>query len=195
MASKTKTTLLATLAAGPVGAMWVHGQAHWKANDWNTKYQKPWGDKAIGLINRLNTARAAGTLTYQDVQAAQNEFDMNVLDLEAQQNAFELSGGDQAKVIAQSRTKLNPIIESWRNTITQHIEALKPAEPAKPDENAPTMDTLLAGLGQTPTGQAELAAEQARKRARAGGRQSTFLTGPLGLKTAAPVQYKTLLGY
>jgi hypothetical protein len=183
---------IGALAGAGIGALWVKGQKHWKANQWVQGYQNPWGTAATALIDRLNQARAEGTLSYDDAVAAQKEFDTNLLDFEDQAKAFEVKGGDQATVIAQARAQLNPTIRKWKESIQQHIDALKPADAARVSEEAPTAGTLLAPIGETAASLAQKRAEQQRKRSQSGGRQSTLLGGTYG---GGRQPQKTLLGY
>jgi hypothetical protein len=201
MASKTKSTLLAAgagaLVGGGVGAaagaLWIKGQAHWKANEWVNKYQNPWGDKAIAFMNQLSADQKAGTLTYEDAQKRQTQFEENVGDFWDQATLFEGKGGDQKKVIGQAHTKLDPIVEGWRTSIQQSIDALKPADPL-----AGTDETKPPTMPGDANAQGDAAAQRQKKHAMgAPGRASTILTSPLGLTSLPDEQrkYTTLLGY
>src|SRR5688572_2227596 len=125
MASKGKAYAAGTILGGALGsgigavagALWVKSQAHWKADEWVQNYQNPWGEKAIGLFDRVTKAREAGTLTYADIVAAQDEFETNVQAFWDDAKAFGIKGGDYERVTQQAHTKLDPIISQWRTDL------------------------------------------------------------------------------
>lgn len=177
-------------AAGLGVALWIKGQAHRKANEWVKKYQNPWGDAAIGFMDRLNASRVGGTLTYEDALQAQKEFDANVNDFWDQASMFSIKGGDHAKVISQAHNTLDPTIDAWRKTIQSHIDALAPNPTAGIDETTPPGPDPEAGA------KAAAAAERQRKRSLGmKGRSSTILTGPMGTRERSSTRRPTLLGY
>lgn len=182
-----------TIGAGALlagTAIWVKSQGHRKADEWVKGYQNPWGDSATSFIDKLNASRSAGTLTHDDAIAAQRDFEANVADLWDKGGAFSALGKKQDTVIRQAHSTLDPLIEGWRQGIQGHIDALTPAtESPSPSAKAPGPDPIAAQ-------KANAAAEQQRKRALGmQGRQSTMLTGPMGLTNSPSGRRTTLLGY
>lgn len=155
--------------------------------------QKPITGRLSAIVDEAVAARRAGTLTYDQAQAALEAFNTQADEFERAAAQFETLGTRQRIVAGQARSTVNPLIDEWRKGLQTHIDALTPT--SRTNAEAPTMGTLLAPLGQTPEGQARKRADQERKRMASGGLRSTLMTGPSGLRSAAPGQRRTLLGY
>jgi hypothetical protein len=171
------------------------GQAHPWATQWNKNVQDPFAARVKALFDPITEARKAGTLTHQQAKDALEQFNFEVSDLRQAQSEFEALGAGQRQVIAGSRKTLDPLISQWGADLQAHLDSLgaPPPEPTIAPESAPTPTSILAGEGTTPLRKAMGAAEQQRKRAMGGGRQTTILAGNVPLGNTG--RRRTLLGY
>ncbi len=184
-----------TLAPNPSGKV-VRGK---KASDFVNTFQNPFGKTLSGIIDPIDQANGKGTLTYDQANAALTDFNQQWAGFDAASNQWKLQGGDYSTVVDQAydpNGKFMQTVTGVRSTLQGYVDKLKPAgaPAANAPPAAPTLQTILSGLGLTPQSAADQAADQQRKRALSGGRASTILTGASGLPAAARPQ-KTLLGY
>jgi hypothetical protein len=181
-------------AGGPAPAA-GHVSGPW-ARFFVQNVQDPFAKRVQGLFDPITEARKAGTLTYEQASQALAQFNTEVADLTQSQTEFEALGGTQKLVAQQSRDTLNPLIDQWRADLQAHVASFPTPPEPKPitPEDAPTSISVLANEGVTPLQKAQGAAEQQRKRALGGGRQSTILAG-VGVGLGKPERGKTLLGY
>lgn len=187
----------ASIAAGAGGsqAPKLFGKGRKTADFFRENFQDPFGKRVASIIDPLNEAKKAGTLTKADATTAQTALEAEIADFTKNASEFEALGNEQKTVVGQARNTLTPIIRDWRSSLTSTIAGLP--DP-KPEERIlltpPTLDTVTGKEGTTPLLKAQGAAEQQRKRALAGyGRQSTILTG--GGLPAYSGKGKSLLGY
>lgn len=150
--------------------------------------QDPFVKTVSSILDPVTAARKAGTLKPVDVEAAQSALEDAVGSLDSTTSTFAGLGGKQAKSAAGSRSTLEGFIGRARDTLSQHLAAVSVDQPVDPNAPpAPTLDETGAPK------RAQDLNDQIRKRLKAGGRQSTILTGPAGL-TAKPKAQPTLLG-
>lgn len=192
--------------AGPVGAVVgayigskVRKGAH-TADDFVSKYQNVFSTDIASIIDPLTQARTAGTLTLEQVQQAKEKYDARLQQFKDDAFTYSLKGGTERKVVGQAlgefgdmpgKGNLDPIIAEWNKTFETDLANLTPPGENTP-EPPPTMESVTPGM--TPEGAAGLAANQARKRAIAGGgRRSTILGGTVK-QPGLSLQKPSLLG-
>ena len=116
------------------------------------------GTRTKAFLDPVTQAREAGTLTFDQVQQAQAQ-----LEEEYDAYKFKLDSGSLSgdpKVTEGFRTASGSYVDKWRNTLKLDAEKLGPKlELPAP----PTLESILAGVGQTPKGQATSAASRVRK--------------------------------
>lgn len=113
----------ATLA-GPVGAVVggasnLFGRGRRAADPWTKTTQNDFGQQVAGIIDPFNAAKAAGTLTPEQQQKAQDDFNRLLAQYTASANQYAGQGGQQNKVIGQMWKQFGGpgYIPDWKKTL------------------------------------------------------------------------------
>ncbi len=158
--------------------------------------QNPFGDRVKSILDGLQSKRDAGTLTYEDVQGAQQSLQNEVDLLGKAQTDYSALGGAQAATVAGSKQTLDPLISQWQGDLSTELGTLQPAkksDQADLSPDAPTLQTILGGGNASDT--ADAAAGTVKSKMADSGALSTILTNPQGFVNSPTAPRRTLLGY
>jgi hypothetical protein len=171
--------------------------AHKKADAWTSAFQTPFGKTLSDIVDPLNKAAKAGTLTYQQAKDALDEYTQQWDAFQKSADQFKAMGGDYAKAVNQGfdpNGDFMKTVTGVKKTLTDYVNSLPPpsGDPSKPS-TPPDPNHPSGTGGQSSTQAARNAAVlQSKRNAAAPGFISTILGGAgLDLKT----QRKTLVGY
>lgn len=175
------------------------GKASAKANDWTGAFQTPFGQTLSSIYDPIQQAQAAGTLTYDQANTALTQFNEQWTAYQDAANQWKAQGGDYATVINQNfdangafMKTVNMVQQNLTNW-TQGLQSSSTTANPTPT-SAPTLDTILTGLGMSTNQAAADAAANTQRKAQAETR--TILTGGMGLQLSpANLKKKTVLGY
>lgn len=174
------------------------GRGRKKADEFVQGVENPISDRLKALYLETNSRAQAGTLTYDEAQAALDAFQSQSDEFNAAATQWEAMGGNYAKVAGQARKNVAGTYSSWQSDLSTYATSLKPADPATgapapaPPPPAPPTEPPGTG-GATKLKKAQGAADQQGKRAKAAfGRSSTILGGASGKPT---LQRPSILGY
>ncbi len=121
---------LIPIAAAAAAALIIFGHAignaHKQANEFVQKFQNPFGDAFLQIVDSNNKLYAAGRQTYEGAVAAQEQVTTLWATFTKQANEFAKQGGDQAKVVKQALAVLNPQVDSFFKNIGDEIDKLMP---------------------------------------------------------------------
>jgi len=160
------------------------------AQYWVNNYQNPFGKKVSSIIDPLTAAKKSGTLSYDQLLQAQQDYQAAVDQYQRDMLTYEAQGGKHVNVIEQARQTFAPndktLRDSWFGT---ELQGLKPADTT--EVTPPKMDDVTPGT--TTQGAIDQAGVQQKKRSQAPtGRRGTILGGVLD--QAGLGLSKTILG-
>jgi hypothetical protein len=94
-----------------------------ESRDWVKEVQDPFGKMAAGVIDPYDRAKASGSATASQQQAAQQELERLISQYSQAAELYRGRGSKQNRTIDQSYETLNPIFAAWRQSLAQPLGA------------------------------------------------------------------------
>lgn len=113
------------------------GRGRRQANIFVSGVQDPVSKRMEEIVTAAQQGRVSGTLTRDDATAALAAFDTQAKEFQSAADQFSAIGHQQANVVRQAHTTVDPIFAQWRKDLQAHIDALPQAI-----DNGSTTDTV-----------------------------------------------------